>query len=257
MKIKQIIQLTALTFFTSSFFHAQAAPTPVAEYRFNNSFASAVLGAPAIVPVDPMGQSNFQTDSVFGRSQPVYSFNGDANPPANQAGLYLSTDGLLTTNNVYSVDLILKFNEAENHWRRIIDVQNRQSDTGFYVSPENRLQIYPVSNGSTPFTNNEYHEVLLTNDNGTVRYYLDGVLQNTSNTPLMDIDSNNRMNFFLDNVAGAAQTEYSDGSVALIRIYNEALTAPPLPIPEPETYAMMLAGLGLLGFIARRKDSTK
>ncbi|WP_256209002.1 FxDxF family PEP-CTERM protein [Nitrosospira sp. Nsp14] len=25
------------------------------------------------------------------------------------------------------------------------------------------------------------------------------------------------------------------------------------PIPEPETYAMLLAGLGLLGFIARRR----
>jgi hypothetical protein len=25
------------------------------------------------------------------------------------------------------------------------------------------------------------------------------------------------------------------------------------PIPEPETYAMMLAGLGLLGFMARRR----
>lgn len=30
----------------------------------------------------------------------------------------------------------------------------------------------------------------------------------------------------------------------------------PLPIPEPETYAMLLAGLGLLGFMAhRRKES--
>jgi hypothetical protein len=28
---------------------------------------------------------------------------------------------------------------------------------------------------------------------------------------------------------------------------------PPSPVPEPETYAMMLAGLGLLGFAARRK----
>jgi len=25
------------------------------------------------------------------------------------------------------------------------------------------------------------------------------------------------------------------------------------PIPEPETYAMMLAGLGLMGFVARRR----
>ena len=28
---------------------------------------------------------------------------------------------------------------------------------------------------------------------------------------------------------------------------------PTTPIPEPETYAMMLAGLGLLGFVARRR----
>lgn len=27
----------------------------------------------------------------------------------------------------------------------------------------------------------------------------------------------------------------------------------PLPIPEPETYTMLLAGLGLLGFMARRR----
>jgi hypothetical protein len=25
------------------------------------------------------------------------------------------------------------------------------------------------------------------------------------------------------------------------------------PVPEPETYGMMLSGLGILGFIARRK----
>jgi hypothetical protein len=29
------------------------------------------------------------------------------------------------------------------------------------------------------------------------------------------------------------------------------------PVPEPETYGMMLAGLGVLGFLARRRKSTK
>ena len=35
-------------------------------------------------------------------------------------------------------------------------------------------------------------------------------------------------------------------------------TTPPYvsPVPEPQTYAMMLAGLGLIGFSARRKMNT-
>jgi hypothetical protein len=36
-------------------------------------------------------------------------------------------------------------------------------------------------------------------------------------------------------------------------IYNGALTVS--AVPEPETYAMMLAGLGALGFLARRRKS--
>jgi hypothetical protein len=34
------------------------------------------------------------------------------------------------------------------------------------------------------------------------------------------------------------------------------VVAPP-PVPEPETYAMLLAGLGALGFMGRRRKSTK
>jgi hypothetical protein len=30
-----------------------------------------------------------------------------------------------------------------------------------------------------------------------------------------------------------------------------------LPVPEPETYALMLGGLGLVGFVARRRKSAK
>jgi hypothetical protein len=32
--------------------------------------------------------------------------------------------------------------------------------------------------------------------------------------------------------------------------FNETFSA---PVPEPETYAMLLAGLGALGFVGRRR----
>jgi hypothetical protein len=37
--------------------------------------------------------------------------------------------------------------------------------------------------------------------------------------------------------------------------YSGGLIAQTAPIPEPETYALMLAGLGIVGFIARRRRS--
>jgi len=45
------------------------------------------------------------------------------------------------------------------------------------------------------------------------------------------------------NATGGNETFFMANSTAL----------PPTAIPEPETYAMMLAGLGMLGFIARRR----
>ena len=33
-----------------------------------------------------------------------------------------------------------------------------------------------------------------------------------------------------------------------------ATATPPPPVPEPETYALFLAGLGVLGFLAKRRQ---
>ena len=40
---------------------------------------------------------------------------------------------------------------------------------------------------------------------------------------------------------------------AAYAISSSITAVPPVPVPEPETYAMLLAGLGVVGFLARRR----
>lgn len=226
-------------------------PAPVAEYRFDGTLASSVAGAPALVAVDPLGVGSFVADTVLGQSQTVYQFGGLASPGSSQGGLTLDVSGLLAgSGDLYSIEIVFKFNERANAWRRILDVQDRQSDNGFYVDPSNRLDIYPVAGGDS-FTNGVYHDVFLVNDHGVVSFYLDGGERTTVTTSVMNIDANQRLNFFIDNLVGGGQGEYSSGSIALVRLYDSALSAPPAPIPEPAGYLLLGAGLALLAWRRR------
>ena len=224
--------------------------TPVATYRFNNTFAADQDGVSALTSVDPLGASRFESDVVFGNLRQVWAFAGDADPAVNQAGLTLDTTGLIAPT-VYSVELVLLFTEGNGQWRRIIDAHDRRSDTGFYVEPDGNLQVYPDLTGSTgAWTTNIYHHVVLANDGATASGYLDGAAQFSGPTGLMNLDNPDNpsllMNFFLDNsIAGGAPNEFSDGRVALIRLWDGVLTANEVQllaanpfIPEPTALAL-------------------
>ncbi len=237
--------------------------TPVATWNFNGNLNATQPGAPALTPIDPLGQNGFETDTVFGVPRTVYRYSG-SNPPAQQAGLEVNTTSLLTNGNLYSVDMVFKIDSSQSSWKNIFGVSNRQSDNAFYVEPSDKLQIYPTGNGVTNFTFGEYHHVTLTNNGSNhVTSYLDGVFQFDLLTTVMNFDTyssenpNRLITFFADNVVGDGIGEFSSGHVASISLYNSELTPGEVVIvstvPEPETYAMMLAGLGLLGFAARRR----
>jgi hypothetical protein len=64
---------------------------------------------------------------------------------------------------------------------------------------------------------------------------------------------------FISSVGGTAPGGWLFSADILVQganggTYNVATNAP--AIPEPETYAMLLAGLGLLGFVARRRKQS-
>ncbi|PXW87823.1 putative secreted protein with PEP-CTERM sorting signal [Nitrosomonas sp. Nm84] len=66
---------------------------------------------------------------------------------------------------------------------------------------------------------------------------------------------NNATNLIGNLAAGQYHLDISGnlGSSAHVGQYQVALQA--LPVPEPETYAMLLAGLGLIGFSVRRRKT--
>lgn len=66
-----------------------------------------------------------------------------------------------------------------------------------------------------------------------------------------------RINALTTGTAPSVYNEYMDGASA-VNVYldaNKTLHIAALaPVPEPESYAMLLAGLGMIGFMARRRN---
>lgn len=224
-----------------AFATAVCGATLKAEYRFDSSLASSVPGAPDLAPIDPMNLNGFTNDVVNGQTQTVYSWSGTASPVSQQAGFKLTTSGLVSSTN-YSVAMRFKLTDRNLAWRRLIDVNNRQSDNGFYVDPNNHLAVYPIISSVTPFITGAYADVVLTVGGGVVTAYLNGTQQFSGNSRLMDITNpTNSLIFFVDNNVGGGQGEYSNGSIAWLRLYDGGNFEPTLSISTTATNSVVLS----------------
>ncbi len=65
-----------------------------------------------------------------------------------------------------------------------------------------------------------------------------------------DLDNQKRAVLGFEDLRGGGDRDYND---IQLRVTNVAAA----PVPEPETWGLMLGGLGLLGFMSRRKKADK
>lgn len=252
---RTVLSMLSLSAFGLASAAFAAEPLPVATWRFDQTLAADQAGVPALGVIDPLGLSGFVQDTVFGETRWVWRFDGNSTPN-EQAGLLVSSSGLLNGDDAYSIDIVFKFEPNSSSWENIYGVSNRQSDNALYIDPDSRLEVWPSGDGPTRFTVGDYHRVTLTNrGNSTVSAYMDGIFQFDLTTTSLNFSAYASANpqrlihFFADNVAGGGQGEFADGAVASIRLYDVELSAdqvgglPPLPaVPEPASVLMMLAG---------------
>ena len=244
---------------------ASALTPPVATYNFQNTLTADEPGPPALVPVDPLTLNGFETTTVFGETRVVYRFDGNSSPNSEQAGLILDTSTLLPTD-LFSIEVVIEFFDRAGEWRRIIDVSNRQSDSGLYISPSDKLDVYPTGDGPTTWTNNVFHQVVITNDgSGTVSAYMDGIFQFDLSSVSLDLSNFSVQNpgrflhLFADNVFDGGQGEFSDGRIALLRLFDyelsptevDDLNQSPLPLA---TYSVGGNVSGLTGSVTLQNN---
>ena len=86
----------------------------------------------------------------------------------------------------------------------------------------------------------------------TENYYIKAGEIYTISTSFVDIDR-----LFFDST-GKGNTIYINNFFLDNMSFNGAPVVPvvPLPVPEPSTYAMMFAGLGMIGFVVRKRKAS-
>lgn len=190
---------------------------------------------------------------------------------ATKQGLSLSN---VLTDSDYTIDMSFSFS-ALGAYRRILEFKNLGSDNGLYTrgeagAPTAALNFYRLAGGgpasvegaSQVFALNTPARVTLTRDHaGAVAGYVNGVAQfafNDSAGQALFSGPNHIAYFFQDEHFSGI--EDPTGTAGYIRIYDTALNGAQVaalaaPVPEADSYVMMLLGIGLVGFIARCRAS--
>lgn len=185
----------------------------VADYRFQDNFASSIGAAPALQPFEPVG--TFVDVLVDGQSVRGWSY------PV-RAGLALETTGLISDVE-YSIVMLLRVDDVGGY-TKLVDFSGLTLDDGLYYLTDS-LVFYPeVEPNTGGVFDDVFHQLVLTRAaDGTMVGYVDGVQKFT----LIDSDAagvvlDGQLAFLRDDAVTSG--EEGPGVVARLRIFNHVLT---------------------------------
>jgi hypothetical protein len=210
MKTTTFVPLAAAALFSAP----ALAVNLIADYQLNDTYASAIAGAPPLVPLNSV---SFTSANPYHQNQIVAAFT-------QGSGVRLDAPAGISTGG-YTVALVFSF-ATTGGYRKIIDFQDRTADQGLY-NLNDILDYYPVNSGQpNAIPLNRFIQVVLTRSaSGLVATYINGVpqfsFQDASNYTVL---ASNSFNLFIDDTATSSQ-EASAGMVARVRLWDGALTA--------------------------------
>jgi len=194
---------------------AEAAPALQADYRFQNTLASSVPGAPPLL--DIVGAGNGNNTFIPAGPRKVLRV-----PEGN--GLRLNNATSVIPRGNYTIAIRMRLDEIDSY-ARVVNFKGDGPDTGLYVF-HGDLDLYSLASvDNDAIAANTFVSVVLTRNgpNERIRGYVNGAPQFNLADPggygVMSVA--NVLRFFRDN----SNREESAGSVARIRLWDGPLSA--------------------------------
>ncbi|MEM7704973.1 MAG: hypothetical protein AAF358_05440 [Pseudomonadota bacterium] len=209
---------------------AQYGPTPVADYRFQESLSSSLASAPALID---LGVNIFSLDTVNDESRPALSVDAGT-------GLRLDVGSLLFAAE-YTVVMTINFGSvAEGEQAKLLDFSNLTSDAGIYVAggatgPSINFLGDSAAAGanSLALAAAGYHQIVISRASerepnfgdlsDEIRVYVDGELEFSLQAPGDGlISGDGQLHFFRDDQV-TANSQNLDLSVVRLQLFDSAL----------------------------------